>query len=324
MPDDFLGKFSNMPKSEAYDDLKAIRISKVRDDFLVKGPDGEPIFLLQDVSPIKYIIGRKLRYIAADFQVTCNVKIDNDYVSGQFAMISCNAESPELHDIFLRCVAAAVGGLPAVTGTVELEKIVHELLETFRSLSQPALKEISGLWAELWTILQSNNISRAVEIWHSDIYEKFDFSAHNLCIEVKSTTKNFRIHDFSLEQLNKPNGGKGFVISVMLQAISGGSGILDLAETIEGSLKKFPDLRIKLWDGITKSLGKDFSIQIDKRFDTNYAEKNFVVYNMTDIPTVGEISDARISNVKFSVDLSDVSSSLMGNKKSNLDNCFSL
>jgi hypothetical protein len=210
-----------------------------------------------------------------------------------------------------------------VRGTTEIEKVIHELLEIFRTLSEPATKEITGLWAELWTISHSNNIPRALELWHSEIYDRFDFSSPNVYVEVKSTTRNFRIHDFSLEQLNYPEDGKGFVISVILQAVSGGIGVLDLAREIEASLLGFPDLERKLWTVITKSLGSDFSKKIDKRFDAAFAAKNFLVYLMDDIPTVGPINDGRISNVKFSVDLSSVPSSLKGNVTAHLEYCFS-
>ncbi len=318
----FFDDFRSMSKSVSYDDFEAIRISSVRNDFLVKGPGGEPIFLLSDSSPIRYVVGRTLKYIKAEFHVTCSVKVKADYVTGQFAMISCGMESPELHEIFLRCVGATIGVLPPICGTTELENIVVDLLEIFRVLSEPAANDISGFWAELWVIAESSNIPFAVDLWHSDVYDRYDFSSPDIFVEIKSTTKNFRIHDFSLEQLNPPETGSGFVISVMLQLLSGGVSVLDLVENIEVALFNHPQLKKKLWSIVTKTLGNDFSEKIDKGFDSAYASRNVSVYLMTDIPSVGPLDDARISNVKFSADLSTICSSLKGNARANLESCF--
>lgn len=318
----FLDEFQRIPKSASYDEFEAVRVSLARDDFLVKGPNGEPIFLLRDFSSIRYVMGRTLKYIKAEFHLTCGIKYEGNYLSGQFAMISCGAESPELHEIFLRCVGASIAVLPPICGTAELENIIIDLLEIFRVLAEPAATDISGFWAELWVIMNSSNIPFALELWHSDIYDRYDFSSSDVFLEIKSTTKSFRIHDFSLEQLNPPENGNGLVISVMLQQLSGGVGILDLVENIEESLTDHPHLKKKLWSIVTKTLGNDFSEQIDKRFDAAFAARNVNVYLMVDIPSMGPLNDARISNVKFSANLSTVNSSLKGSSRENLESCF--
>ena len=315
-------EFQSLSASATYEDFKAIRLSSIREDFLVKGPQGEPIFLLNDSSPPRYVVGRILKHIKAEFHVTCSVQVDHDTVSGQFAMISCDAQSPDLHEIFLRCVGASIDVLPPVCNTEALENVMTELLEIFRVLSEPSACDISGFWAELWVVANSSNIPAALELWHSDVYDRYDFSSPAVFIEVKSTTQNFRIHDFSLEQLNPPENGNGFIVSIMLQRLSGGVGILDLVESIEATLYAHPHLRKKLWAVVTKTLGSDFSETVDKRFDAAFAARNLNVYSMADIPSLGPVSDLRISKVRFSVDLSSVDSSLNGSTGGSLADCF--
>jgi hypothetical protein len=317
-----LEEFQNIPASSSYSDFKALRLSSIRDDFLVKGPHGEPIFLLSDSSPSHYVIGRSLKYIKAEFHLTCSVQVNSEYINGQFALISCDAGSPDLHEIFLRCVGASLDLLPPLCGTVELENVITELLEVFRVLSEPAAGDITGFWGELWVVANSSDIPLAMSLWHSDIYDRYDFSSPSVFIEVKATTKNYRIHDFSLEQLNLPENGNGFIISLMLQQLSGGTGILDLVENIESVLSEYPHLKKKLWKIVTKTLGSDFSEIVDRRFDTAFASRNARIYRMTDIPSIGPVNDARISNIRFSVDLSSLDSSLDGSVRANVANCF--
>ena len=109
-----------------------------------------------------------------------------------------------------------------------------------------------------------------------------------------------------------------------LQPLTGGVSILELAEEIEATLATSQSLKSKLWRGVTKALGEDFSDKLDKRFDPSFAERHLVVYNMADVPKVEKPSDPRISAIRFSVDLSTVSSSIAGKPMSNLKIAFQI
>jgi hypothetical protein len=81
-----------------------------------------------------------------------------------------------------------------------------------------------------------------VDRWHTDNSDTFDFSWGQGRLEVKSTVGAFRIHDFSLDQLQPPVGGFGYVASLVLKAANGGAGVLDLAKKVEVQLNG--DLRL--------------------------------------------------------------------------------
>ncbi|MFZ6644023.1 hypothetical protein ACO0LL_30185 [Undibacterium sp. TC4M20W] len=87
-------------------------------------------------------------------------------------------------------------------------------------------------------------------------------------------------------------------------------------------MKTAPHLKTKLWKGVTKALGKDFSDNLDRKFDLSFAERNLVVYDMFDVPKVEQTNDSRISAVRFTVDLSAVRSSIEGIPLSNLKAIF--
>lgn len=304
-------------------DFSALSLPGPRADFLAKGSDGGPVFLLKDSSPASYSPAIELKNVSAQFHSTCRVTTAGGTVDDQFAVISCDASVPELHEVFVRCFAATVEQLPDAVGTSDLQRCVQSLLDLFRSLGRPSSREVAGLWAELFVVAKSKNMAQALGAWHADQFERFDFSWPSGCLEVKAAVKERRQHEFALEQLQPPLGGAGYVASVLLQPLGGGVGIIDLANEIESGVAGEPRLRQKLWENIAAALGSDFSERLDRRFDPSYAERSLVVYAMGDVPAPEESSDPRITAVRFRSDLSTVTTSLVGNPRTVLESLFS-
>jgi|SRR5665213_1720918 len=307
---DLYRQFTELKVGTSQLEFSAIPLPSVRKDYLAKGLDGAPVFLLFDASPIQYSPAVQFKHVSAHFHSTCSVRTDTEEIQGQFAVVSCDSEVPELHELFVRCFLAAVEGLPEVAGTRELDSCIQKLLDLFRAMSRPSTREVSGLWAELFIISRSKNVADAVVAWHGDQFDKFDFSWRTGCLEVKASTREVRIHEFSLEQLQSPIHGAGYVASLLLQPLTGGLGVLELASQIDAEIASELELRQKLWGNIAKALGSDFSEKLDRSFDVSYAERNLIVYAMEDIPTIAHVADSRISGVRFKADLSTVTSTL--------------
>jgi hypothetical protein len=314
-------RFLDLPDPTPSNNFSAIPLAHGSNDFLAKSSDGAPIFLLFDTGPARYIVGRKLKHFSTEFHATCRVQSGETIVDGQFALVACDSASTELYELFVRCVSAAVEDLPPFRATSELESWVNSLTDLFRALAEPSTRETSGFWAELWVIANSGNPSSAIEMWHEDAFERFDFSAPKTSVEVKSTVRETRSHEFALEQLDPPLGGSGYIISLMLRPITGGVGVLDLAEAIESKLIAASH-KAKLWGCINAALGKDFGRSLDKRFDPVFTENRCIIYNMADVPRIQQLVDSRITNVHFTVDLSSVASSLEGTPTANLKTLF--
>lgn len=304
-------------------DFSALPLPGPRGDFLAKGKDGGPVFLLKDSSPASYAPAIELRHVSVQFHSTCRVTTTGGDVEDQFAVIACDARVAELHEVFVRCLAAAVEQLPVAASTIDLQRCLQSLLDLFKALGRPSSREVIGLWAELFVIARSKDVVRALQAWHADQFERFDFSWAAGCLEVKAGVREVRQHEFALEQLQSPLGGAGYVASLLLQTMGGGIGILDLANEIETRVAAHPDLRQRLWENIAAALGSDFSERLDRRFDPSYTERSLVVYSMSDVPAPAQPSDARITAVRFRVDLSTVASSLSGSARSVLDGLFS-
>jgi hypothetical protein len=315
--------FYELRPASSATDFSATRLPGNRVDFIAKAEDGGPVFLLQDASPVSYSPAVFLKHLSVQFHNTCRVTTSDGVFEGQFAVISCDGSTEELHEIFVRCLAAAAEQLPVIADTSDLQGCLQALLDLFRTLSRPGGREVVGLWAELFVIAKSRRISHAMRSWHSGEFERFDFSWPNGCLEVKATCKEERVHDFSLEQLQVPHNGKGYIASLLVQTLSGGLGVMDLAHKIEEAILHEPLLREKLWRNIASALGADFSVEIDRKFDPSYAERNLKVFSMADVPAPDRPRDPRITALRFRVDLSSVNSSISSSPKSTIDSIFS-
>lgn len=303
-------QFSVLSCATSHSNFTAIPLSARRRDFLAKSADGAPIFLLQDASSAQYSPGVQFRHLTAQFHATCHVSTDGAELQDQFALVACDSSVPELHEIFIRCFGAAIEELPTTCGTAELNSCIQKLINLFKELSQPNGRQVSGLWAELYVIASCSDVSQALSVWHTDPFDRFDFSEGPGCIEVKASTQPIRVHEFALEQLMTPVNGVGYVVSLLLQPLSGGMGVMDLANAIDAKVLHSAALRQKLWSNVAKALGRDFSDKLDKRFDMSYAERHLAAYAMNDIPRPEHPTDPRVTSVRFLADLTTVASSL--------------
>lgn len=303
-------EFSGLPHSATGNCFPAIQLPGKRNDFLARGTDGSPVFLLNDASRPQYFPSVHYKYLKAQYHTTCKVTADGRDLEGQFAMVVCDGTAFELHEIFVRCFAAAIEELPEDCGTRELSGSIQSLLDLFRSLGNTDGKAVTGLWAELYVIANSGQVTEALTAWHSDPYERFDFFWENSCLEVKASTGLTRLHHFALEQLMEPNNGCGYVASLLLQPLSGGYGVLDLANIIDGAICRSPGLRHKLWHNLALCLGDGYSSKLDKHFDVSFAERSIKLYRMIDVPRPPFPTDPRISALKFCADLTTLNSSL--------------
>lgn len=304
--------FAALAPATSETELSAVPLAGRRSDFLAKSTDGAPVFLLEDTSTAAYTPGVTLRHLSVQFHATCRVHAPSGPYDGQFAVIACDTDAPELYELFVRCVSVAVEALPVSAETKDIEASVRSLANLFRAMSAPGGREIAGLWAELFVIAQAIDTSSAVRAWHADTFERFDFSWSGGVLEVKATQGGVRVHEFSLEQIAVPSVGQGFVVSLLLQQLTNGVGVMDLAARIDASLRGASDLRQRLWSNIAAALGSEFTEKLDRRYDLNFAERHAMIFKMTDVPAPDQPSDPRVAGVRFRSDLTGVMPSVSG------------
>lgn len=306
--DDFLA----LAPAASGTEMPAVPLAGRRSDFLAKSTEGAPVFLLQDTGTATYTPGVSLRHLSVQFHATCRVHVPSGPFDGQFAVLACDVAAPELYELFVRCVSVAVEALPPSAETMDIEACIRSLTKLFRGMSAPGGREIAGLWAELFIIAQSSDVGTAVRAWHADKFERFDFSWPGGVLEVKATQGTARVHEFALEQLATPSTGNGLVASLLLQPLTNGVGVMDLATRIDAGLHTESDLRQRLWSNIAAALGAEFSEKLDRRYDLSFAERHIAMFNMADIPAPERPSDPRVTGIRFRSDLTTVASSVTG------------
>jgi len=306
---DVFEQFTSLQPATSNTEFEALRLSGNRTDYLAKGHDGSPVFLLQDAKTGQYHPSLQLRYLTAEFQLACRLHTDGEEVEDVFALVSCTAEEQEPHELFIRSFDAARIQLTGGAYTEEIKRTVQNLASLFRAFSKPSQRSITGLWAELFTITRSGSVLEAMKMWRADAFDRFDFSTPDRVVEIKATIGQLRLREFSLEQLSVPANGTGFVVSILLQSISGGASVLELISTIETSIAAEPKMREKLWTNVTSGLGSDFSASLDRRFDSSYADRNLTVFLMENIPKRVTSNDPRVTAIRFLADCTGLQSS---------------
>ncbi len=283
---------------------------------------GQPLFFIKcDEKTKAKSLDTNLEFISIQFNRQCQLinkkgRIEEDI----YTIISLKSDSDYLQEYFLKIVFVLIKNISEKPLLKDLKIEIDKLINLFTKFSKPALKTIQGLWAELLIIEQSKNPDYLIKSWHNSTSDKYDFNDGNDKIEVKSTTKSRRIHNFSLEQLT-PNLKSKLVVSSIITIETGtGTSVFDLVEIIESKVKD-QKLIYRINEIVSTTLGKDFEKAFDIFFDYKFSVDSIQYYESADIPTIYNSSiPSNIMNVRFDCDLTNVRTANKTKIKSKLHN----
>ncbi|MDU0808967.1 PD-(D/E)XK motif protein [Aquirufa regiilacus] len=268
----------------------------------------QPIFFIKccDTEDVKYI-DINLEYISIQYGRMCQLKIDNNKIEEDvYTIISLKTDSIELQEYFLEVVFLLVKKISENPVLKGLKVEIDALINLFNKFSAPPVKTIQGLWAELLIIEQSSDPDYLIGSWHNSKSDKFDFNDGLDKLEIKSTSKNRRIHSFSIEQLN-PNKSSCLIIASIFVIETGiGKNIFDLVDLIEKKIIN-KELSFRLHEIIAQTLGKDFEKSFEIFYDYKFATDSIKYYYSEFIPSI-KLSDipTKLTNVRFDCDLTDI------------------
>lgn len=284
--------------------------------------NGQPMFFIKCDENSKTIsLDTNLEFISVLYNRQCQLinkkgKIEEDI----YTVISLKSDSDYLQEYFLKIVFVLIKKISEKPLLKDLKFEIEKLINLFTKFSKPPLKTIQGLWAELLIIEQSKNPDYLIQSWHSSTTDKYDFNDGNNKIEVKSTAKSRRIHNFSLEQLTPNLNSKLIVASIFAIETGTGTTIIDLVESIENEIKD-KNLALRVNEMVAVTLGKDFEKSFDIFFDYQFAVDTIQYYNSLDIPTINRTNiPPNITTVRFDCDLTDVKVANKTRTKSKLHN----
>lgn len=176
-------------------------------------------------------------------------------------------------------------------------ELTNDLIEMYKiNSSKDSLSE-QGLWGELFTIIYLNkNLNINIgSYWHSDNFNKYDFSFNeNTKLEVKTTKKEVREHRFSHEQVY--TNYDVIISSVQVRKDDNGLTVIDLYNEVSELFNSKYDLLIK----IEKELKKLDMDNLDK-YDFEYSNNNIKFYLNKNIPHFNNPEPSGVHNTEYTV-----------------------
>lgn len=163
-------------------------------------------------------------------------------------------------------------------------KAIWQLKNLFENRLKFKLSDevITGLIGELLLILASSNPSFAIDYWHSNIDDKFDFSGERFRLEVKSTTSGGRNHNFSSFQIPGNVPEKIFVASVQIVRIESGTTLSAVLKRIEQRVEV--DAFQKVITNVSSTLGVPHELLVDYQIDLEPSLDSIRIYRGLDVP----------------------------------------
>lgn len=290
--------------------LPALPLPGAGTHYLAKGEAGEPILLLRVQKRRVPRIPLGLRHVQVEFEVECAVvdrEAEGDSLAATFCRAVCDPTAPGLHPLFVNTLAGAAERLPSDLFPGEVDGFIENAVELFRSFSAPARTSVMGLWGELLVIAASPGQDALVTGWHVTPEQRFDFAFPCAHLEVKTTSRHNRQHEFALAQVRE-SPLPTFVASILVEQSDAGENVYELANAIQKNLA--PQNRAKLWQLVAQSVGSEADGAGDIRFLRAAALNSLCFYDAAKIPAP-EISASCaqcISAVRFTLDLDRIQS----------------
>jgi hypothetical protein len=276
-------------------------------DRFALSPQGQPIIFIWTSSALNALPPNiSLANLRITYDVDCSLtnlqgQIENDV----FAIIECKSKDRRIWEYFLEMITSVLNRLPLSPERYDLEREMRHLVELFRNLKLPPSSEAVGLWAELFLILQSKNPLVLLSAWHSNPYERFDFSDGDY-IDVKSFRGEQRKHILSLEQAQPPEGRHLIFASIRCERSSNGLSLIDLLRRVRNCCNENLDLIQKLESIVGATLGSDVEHLEKYCYDDAIAVDSLEFYDWHSIPSLPLPLPPGISHVKYTVDFSMV------------------
>lgn len=266
----------------------------------------KPLFFIKCESDSKEV-DINLEFISVKFNKICHLRNDDNIIETSiYTIVFLKSDSVELQQYFLNIIYLMIDKLPINPKHEEVKKELDQIINLFSKLSKPAIKTIQGLWAELIVIEQTLVPDYLVQSWHKSIKDKFDFNDGKDKIEVKSTSKNKRIHSFSNNQLNPNENSKLLIASVFVIETGIGKNVFDIMNLIKRKLKN-KDLGFRIDEIVIETLGSNFEESFEIFFDYQLAVDSLQYYKVSDIPKIKIVNiPDEVTNVRFDCNIEHI------------------
>lgn len=291
--------------------FSAISIPEFSNHRIAKDKLGNPSLLLAVDDQNQFVSSPnfKLLNVLVLYDVKCSILQNNFLIYKNFTVISFIGKDNQLKNYFITLCDTLLRGLGNSPLCDAVRNEISRFVELFRLATEPQIKTVQGLWAELFLISESLDPKILVRCWHCIPEEKFDFNNGAEKIEVKSSSNGLRLHNFSIDQLHSSGDSKIIVASLFVNQSSTGTSIANLIDEIKSKLSTNLDLINKLELQIASTLGKSLMESFNLNFDYQLAKDSLRFFRAEDIPKIElEKVPPSVIDVRFKSDLSELNS----------------
>lgn len=280
--------------------ISAVRCGGAKQHLLIKGAYGEPVLLLATEPRKTPRAPVRLKHVRVGFELLFEVTDTTfgEVTSGTYCRFICEPTSVSLHPYFVEVLAATAAIHGTTLSQSDADQAVDAMLELFRQLEGPAKTTVVGLWGELLIIHAATNATDFINAWHVAGTDTYDFAFTDARLEVKTTERAVREHDFALAQVRGGRPGDA-VASLLLSRSAAGISALGLANAIAQRVP--PVQQQKLWTLVLAELGQDAEAADEQTFDPEAALDNLRIIPAARVPApqINGDDEAFISNVRF-------------------------
>lgn len=284
--------------------LDAKRIPGRTDSFIAVSASLE-LFLLLEVDQATPIAERQLKALrvstGGDYSIV--EAATNTVISRRFAVVALRRGHEDLASSFAVVAATLLGTLPITPTADDVIKFLDSIVELVTPKRIASAGTVVGLWGELYLIASSAKTEIFAASWHSSSGDRFDFSFPHARLEVKTTVRQGRVHEFGLEQLDIGDVKPTWIASLTTVNDSNGQTVIDLLGRLLGVLPRTLAARVSRI-ALNMVAGDIESVQ-DFMFAPIGAEP-LLVFDSHSIPRVSVPPGVGIEGVRFRVDLDRV------------------
>jgi len=244
---------------------------------------------------------RKTQKLIFWFNAKCNIMVDDVYSEEQMNILMCLSQEKNEILAFIRLTLSFSEEMKKQDAR-KLHELFSALTRLFANAHKANQKELQGFYSELYTVRYFSRLGLNLsEYWQKKEKLKFDFSiSQQKKLEVKSTTKEERIHHFQHEQLLSDLYDI-CVISILLRPDDAGLSLLQLISEVQEIAADRFDTLMYIEDFV-KNFDENELREI--RYDTTYIDRNIRIYRAENIPKFQEEHPKGVSKAEYDSDLS--------------------
>lgn len=245
--------------------------------------------------------GRPYNISTKSLTLECNAKVSFSSENEETVhILKCLLHTTKEKEIFLEISKLFINDDYSDKYIIEVFNTLQNFFSSKKELSD---NELTGFYAELYTIYKFHELLNIEQYWQSKDRLKFDFSfSEKVKLEIKATTKEIRQHHFLHEQLNSKYF-EIFILSYMFRYDDSGLSLFDLINLVKPILSNNKELYMRL-----TYLEKNASIEHLKELKYNqiYTDENMHFFKAFDIPKFKEETPSGVSKAEYDCSLDNI------------------